>query len=405
MCSLAGRSREHTAWRLGRFTLLLRPGAAASVLTILTALLLLPAALRAGELDPPRFAIEGVPFVSWSEAARLDYPDKDVLNPSMAAAWAMVGRYWEYESVSELMEGGDHSWGTIRTNQNGSLGDLKTALRTSGPLVVMPALTPWAHPMPSSALLMMQTDSVKMPRQLRSPPTSGLLGVLASFKTIKRLRWLPVSPFREAFRIAARVMVGYDDQKGVILLHDPSFGPSLEVTYSDFERMWRPGGAWYATVQPGEPDAVPTQSAVSHPAPSPEQRALRHWVYGYALASIGKINEAAEEYRRGLEIPDVSGGSRHVLLLELAICHREKGDNAAAIEAARQAADVIPEHHLAWTLLGQLHAESSIEGRDELAREHSSRAAQLEADPQALEIVAETLPQDILLPWTASALE
>lgn len=349
--------------------------------------------------------IEGVPFVSWSEAARLDYPDKDVLNPSLAAAWAMISRYWGRESVAELMEGDEESWGTIRPSQNGSLGDLKTALRMGGPLVVMPALTPWAHPMPGSALLMMQTGRVKMPRELRSPPTSGLLGVMASFKTIKRLRWLPVSPFQEALRVAARVMVGYDDQKGIILLHDPSFGPALEVTYSDFETMWRPAGAWYMTVQPREPAAAPTQSAVSHAEPSPDQQALRHWVYGYALASIGKIDEAAQEYRRGLEIPDISGGSRHVLLLELALCHRENGDNAAAIEAARQAADVIPEHHVAWTFLEQLHAESSLKGRDELAREYSSKADRLEANPRALEVVAETLPQDILLPWTASSLK
>lgn len=374
-----------------------------SGLALLVAVAIPCSAVSAGEPDPPRFVIEGVPFVSWSEAERMDYPDKDVLNPSLAAAWAMISRYWGHESVAELMRADEQSWGTIDTAQDASLGDLKAALRQDGPLVVIPALTPWAHPMPDSALLFMQSGGAKTPRELRDPSTSRLLGVLASIKTLKRLKWFPSDPFLEALRVAARVMVGYDDQRGVILLHDPSFGPVLEVPYAEFESMWSPAGAYYMSVQPRDPAAVPAPAGALSLEPSAEQQALRYWVYGYAQASIGKIDEALRLYRRGLEIPDISDGSRHVLLVEVALCHREKRDSAAALEAARQAAELVPEHYVGWLLLGNLYAESSVADRRELARKYRSEAERLRADPQALADVKQILPHDILVRWPITA--
>jgi len=41
-----------------------------------------------------RVVIPGVPFISWEEAARLDYHDKSITNPSFPAALGMILRYW-----------------------------------------------------------------------------------------------------------------------------------------------------------------------------------------------------------------------------------------------------------------------------------------------------------------------
>jgi tetratricopeptide (TPR) repeat protein len=356
-----------------------------------------------GALAQARFVLEGVPFVSWSEAADMEYPDKEVLNPSVAAALAMVGRYWGHESLVELMRDEADAWATVENIRDASLGDLKRALRTVGPIVVTPALTPWAHPLPDSIVMLMQAGALKTPRQLRDPPTSRVLGMLGSFRTIQRSK-LPADPFLEARRMAARVVIGYDDDEETVLLHDPSFGPALEVSYAEFESMWRPAGAAYVTVLPKDPAAEPARSSAPGLAASTDQRAVRHWVRGYALASIGEIDEAAGEYRRGLDLAGISAGCRHVLLVEMALVHREEGRNAAAIESARQAAEAVPEHYVGWMLLGNLYAESSRANAMTLAHEHTAEAERLMADDRALAVVAETLPRDLLLPWTAARL-
>src|SRR5688572_33116289 len=46
---------------------------------------------------PAKSIIPGVPFVSWCEAARLEYTGRERTNPSQAAAAAMVMKYWEDE--------------------------------------------------------------------------------------------------------------------------------------------------------------------------------------------------------------------------------------------------------------------------------------------------------------------
>lgn len=45
--------------------------------------------------------------------------------------------------------------------------------------------------------------------------------------------------FRESVTAAARVVIGYDDERRVMIVHDPSFGPAWEIGYEDFENMWR----------------------------------------------------------------------------------------------------------------------------------------------------------------------
>ncbi|MCK4964248.1 MAG: hypothetical protein KAS54_04135 [Dehalococcoidia bacterium] len=39
---------------------------------------------------PAQYIIKGVPFVSWREAARFEYEDKDISNPSTKACALML---------------------------------------------------------------------------------------------------------------------------------------------------------------------------------------------------------------------------------------------------------------------------------------------------------------------------
>lgn len=99
------------------------------------------------------------------------------------------------------------------------------------------------------------------------------------------------------------------------------------------------------------------------------------------------------------------GGCRDLLLLELAICHREKGNIPTAIELALQATELVPDHHVGWWLLGNLNRESSLEGRKKFAKQYVSRAERLEEDPRTDRQVAQSLPKEILHFWSENARE
>jgi len=46
------------------------------------------------------------------------------------------------------------------------------------------------------------------------------------------------------------VVIGYDDDRKVVILHDPSFGPAWEVGYDDFEMMWALFDHFYVVMYP-----------------------------------------------------------------------------------------------------------------------------------------------------------
>lgn len=360
------------------------------LLAVLTASPAAAAQEQQAEPAPARHLIEGVPFVSWSEATKLDFPDKDVLNPSVPASITMISRYWGHESLEE-------SWAVTEGESGGTIEVLKTWVQQDVPVFIVPALTPSAHPLSPVVAVLWETGVIKGARPPRSRPTSGMLSTLVSIELLAKLEGMPVNPFQEASLLAARVVIGYDDEEGVLILHDPSFGPALEVPYAELDQMWQPAGASYAVAHPRDPTASPARPATGpYPEPSPDQQALRHWVYGYALASVGRLEEAAQEYDRGLELEDISAGCRHLLLLELALYHRAKGDHPTAIEMARQGAELVPEHFRGWQLLGDLYTESSLKGRKKIARDYTARAKRLRADTQAMEIAGGKLPHAVL---------
>lgn len=77
---------------------------------------------------PPQALILGVPFISWSEARRMDYEEKDILNPSSPAAVGMVLEYWGRDlkllkNLEEALKPG--GWAVVESGKAQSIDDLK----------------------------------------------------------------------------------------------------------------------------------------------------------------------------------------------------------------------------------------------------------------------------------------
>jgi len=102
-------------------------------------------------LPPSRHLIPGVPFVSWSEAASLQYANKEVLNPSSVAATLMYLRFWLPGAGIEdtaILDG----WMRI-SREKANLETLKKIVADDLPVQVPMALTPFAHPVTADSFL------------------------------------------------------------------------------------------------------------------------------------------------------------------------------------------------------------------------------------------------------------
>src|SRR5438046_716032 len=94
----------------------------------------------AGAAD--RAFLPGVPYVSWNEAARLWFRERDLTNPSFHASFLMVLGYWgQHWSLMDdrtaLQE-----WGITDKGTAPSLASVKSFLHSGVPAIVPGALTP-----------------------------------------------------------------------------------------------------------------------------------------------------------------------------------------------------------------------------------------------------------------------
>lgn len=375
-----------------------------------------------------RVVIPGVPFISWEEAARLDYHDKSITNPSFPAALGMILRYWG-QDASFLKQNPAEAppWAASSGGENASLDTLKRLVAQGIPVVVFTAMTPFAHQVdPQSAALvtMVITEGMK----LRSGPqgfqvtesqfnrikeltsaaggfSSGVVGTmwpLDSFRPREALAHLPMR--RESVFQASRVMIGYDDEKRVVVLHCPSFGPAWEVSYEDFDKMWSFMDRSFVTLYPKNADRVPAprSSAPGYGPRSTKQLAAIHFVYGYALARMGQDSAATTELRAIQALGDVGKGYEHLTSLELAEAATRNGDVTEAMSAALHAREVLPEHHRSWLLIATLFHGMRVEGetaadssrREALATDARRQAQSRCGDAKAKRVVAKTLPHD-----------
>lgn len=119
--------------------------------------------------------ISGIPFVSWAEAARMDYPDKEIANPSMKACGEMIELYVDVLEIGPEFFETDASFDVV---EGGSIDDIRKHISEGHPIMFGSlGLTPFAHPVSPMAAM----TGFEFPE---TGPYSGLLGPMASLELI-----------------------------------------------------------------------------------------------------------------------------------------------------------------------------------------------------------------------------
>lgn len=360
---------------------------------------------------PARVLIPGVPFISWRESAQYKGEDSEIANPSLPAAFSMLLEYWGKDR--KLLDRADFDPESSgfkviagnKDNKTWTTTDVKSSLARGIPVLVSLPLTPMAHPLFSTFEIMVNlTQEIGVELNDEGRPRSNALGRMLSLEEMQKIKeHLNMSPIQESVVIASRLVIGYDDDKKTFMVHDPSFGPVFELRYTDFDRMWAAVDRSYVTFFPDDLSQGKTygRSVTAYPARTPDEKAATHFVYGYALDCLGRLDEGKEHFEKGLSIPMISKGYRFLLLFELALNLGERNDIPGAIEAAEKAKAILPEHPLPWGFLSQLYTISPDKGNRKKAKEAGEKAKTLEADEEGVKIVADTLPSDFFIEYLA----
>jgi tetratricopeptide (TPR) repeat protein len=309
---------------------------------------------------PAQHYIEGVPFVSWGEAANFEYPNRNVLNPSYTAASQMVWRYWGVQldpatgwPAEELPEG------SYQSVADASLDDLKRHLLLDRPVEVFPAVTAHAHYLYITVkmLSMFSKDADYTLEQVG--PTSGMLDEMVSVDAFMNAvsKGCPKNLISDSVYLAGRVVVGYDDTRGIVILHDPVFGPDWEVSYADFLQMWRFVFNKMTVSQLDEVGFVRQPAAAAHPTRAADHDAAFALFNGYSLAAVNDLQAAEAEFRRGLAIDGISTRYQHLLRVEHGslLAHTRRLDEAIGV--LREAIEIYPDHFRAWGELGNAYRD------------------------------------------------
>jgi len=312
-------------------------------------------------LPSSQAVILNVPFISWDDE-RLPVGE---MNPSDPASLYMMFEYWG-EDVTELSDEDEtedllSDW-TIEHKDGTSVNDLKPFIADRIPILVRPTgLTPFAHPINPIPF-----ELGVSPYPVTYEPTSGsLFGLFVPLDyaelSIERGSKRPGRILEDIFW-SARVVVGYDDSRSIVYLHDPTFGPYWEVSYDDFEKMWEVGGRRFHFSHPPDYEAVLAEQSLNdeHTSRSPGHQATVRYVFGYALSSIGRNEEAEAQLRQGLEIEGVEDGCRFLLLLELSVVRAKSEDFEEAIVLAKEASRLLPQHHASWFLIASLYKTKQL---------------------------------------------
>ena len=312
------------------------------------------------EALPASHYIEGVPFVSWGEAADFEYPNRNVLNPSYTAASQMVWHYWGVPLDP------DTGWpreeipdGAYQGIDGASLDDLKRHLALDRPVEIMPAITAHAHYLYVTVKMLSMFSKDADYDLEQTGPTSGMLDEMVSIDAFMNAvsRGCPKNLISDSVYLAGRVVVGYDDARGVMIVHDPIFGPDWEVSYEDFLQMWRFVFNKMTVSQFDEVGFERQPVAPAHPPRTPDHDAAFALFNGYSLAAVNKQKEAEAELRRGLAIEGISMRYQHLLRLELGslMAHTRRLDEAIAV--LHEAIEIYPDHFRAWGELGNAYRD------------------------------------------------
>jgi hypothetical protein len=197
-----------------------------------------------------------------------------------------------------------------------------------------------------------------------SRPVSGSLGEMVPLSALDQLRQGGCDAgLNDSVYVAAKLVIGYDDERRVLTMHDPSLGPDLEIGYDDFERMWKATGARYWSQHPRELPPVAPGRVESVRARTTDDDAAVALFQAYGLEVSGDYAAAGNLLGQALGLAGLGAGRRHLLRLELAITLNETGHGAQAIEALREANADFDAYAVTQRTLAQL-LRSCDGGRD-----------------------------------------
>lgn len=344
---------------------------AVAALVILAAFL----GARAQEPVPASVYIDGVPFVGYHAARDAEFPGSDVTNPSYAAVAQMMFGYWGEDFLVRARAGAMPEGWTQSGGEDGSPGDLKALLARGIPVIVVPATTPEAHRLYPMTKMWAELQSVAY----EAPhATSGALGEMISHRAVEELREGGCEMgLNDSVILASRLLLGYDEERQVFIMHDPSLGPNLEFGYEEFLGMWRVTGGKYWAYHPEAIPAEPPGRRADVRARTADDEAAVALFRAYGLEITGLYPRAESLLREALTREGLSVGRRHLLGLELAVSLNESGRCAEAVEVARQANAVFGDYALAHAVLGNLLACSGDPAASREAKREMDRARSL----------------------------
>jgi tetratricopeptide (TPR) repeat protein len=231
-------------------------------------------------------------------------------------------------------------------------------------------------------------------------PASGAFGAWLPLEKYQELAKQGAPVTNESMVMASRVVIGYDDARRVLILHDPTFGPAWEVGYDDFWKMWNFLGEpfYIASYPPNYLQILAKKGPATPYLRSSDNEAAVHYVYGYAWQSIGQPAAAEKEFRQGLALSGVGTAYDHLLNMELAVALKALGRPTEALPHARRATELMPQHSRAWDVLANIlstggggTAEAKKEAAEAEERMHTSCSEENER------VLAATLAQDFSL--------
>jgi tetratricopeptide (TPR) repeat protein len=204
-----------------------------------------------------------------------------------------------------------------------------------------------------------------------------------------------VNTILETQTMAGRVVIGYDDSRSVVILHDPTFGPAFEMSYADFDSAWSAAGNSWAIVHPRMvgPRTFPADTS-TYRARTVDEQATEHFVHGYALFSLGRFEEAEKRFRRGLLLDGLDSAHHFLLLTELALVLNDEKRYDESVAAAEEAVRLMPDHELPWSCLRSAYPLSHVPEAQKKSEEAGERLKKLQKDKRARGRVLEALPCD-----------
>ncbi len=375
------------------------------VLITLIAVCFLPA-LGAAEQLPERVLIPDVPFVSWRDAARWQYPDSGIVNPSTAASTDMVLRYRGGDFLRSFDTQEREKWEN-ECQKGATLVDLKRRVAGGDPAAVWLPLTPIGHPVYplwSSSLAIWDKKLLGEVDEQQQRVTGALLP-FASFDLIKKIQQVmkqngtdPWS-FWDSVLMSVRVMIGYDDGRNVIILHDPSFGPAIELPTPDFQRMWEMMGQTYCVSRPK--DKVEKETAkkapATYPKSTPDQDGSRRFVFAYANAAAGNLKQAEEEYRSLSMDSGMPANIRHLALMEMAHLRFISGQRKEAAALAEEAIKFEADDPRSYDLLAAAYQEGGATDAKKKAQDAKTRLGAICQDKNRRARMVDRLRPNVLL--------